>query len=143
MIFSIKTTRDISILSQISLAWRLVKLRTCIKISKYQSRYLCQISLQIMLLPLQITNWNVSVNRNVIFLNGVISLLYFNKIRLQARGIFSGFNWFNWAGCFAFDFTKYWQHVTGIFAHLCTGHAEDNTICKECFKPSFRQFKSL
>ena len=47
MIFGINTTRDISKLSQISL----VKLR--IAISKYHSWYLCQISLQIMLLPIQ------------------------------------------------------------------------------------------
>ena len=53
MIFGINTTRDISKLSQISLAWRLVKLR--ITISKYHSWYLCQISLQIMLLPTSIT----------------------------------------------------------------------------------------
>ena len=52
MIFGIKTTRDISKLSQISLAWRLVKLR--ITILKYHSWYLCQISLQIMLLPILI-----------------------------------------------------------------------------------------
>ena len=43
---------DISKLSQISLALRLVKLR--ITILKYHSWYLCQISLQIMLLPIQI-----------------------------------------------------------------------------------------
>ena len=42
MIFGINTTRDISKLSQISLTWRLVKLR--ITILKYQARYLCQIS---------------------------------------------------------------------------------------------------
>ena len=47
MIFGVNTTRDISKLSQISL----VKLR--ITISKYHSWYLCQISLQIMLLPIQ------------------------------------------------------------------------------------------
>ena len=52
MIFGINTTRDISKLSQISLAQRLVKLR--ITILKYHSWYLCQISLQIMLLPTQI-----------------------------------------------------------------------------------------
>ena len=52
MIFGINTTRDISKLSKISLAWRLVKLR--ITISKCHSWYLCQISLQIMLLPIQI-----------------------------------------------------------------------------------------
>ena len=46
------TTCDISKLSQISLAKRLVKLR--ITISKYHSWYLCQISLQIMLLSIQI-----------------------------------------------------------------------------------------
>ena len=50
MIFGINTTRDISKLSQISLAYWLVKLR--ITISKYHSWYLCQISLQIMLLPI-------------------------------------------------------------------------------------------
>ena len=44
MIFGINTTRDISKLSQISLAHRLVKLR--ITILKYHSWYLCQISLQ-------------------------------------------------------------------------------------------------
>ena len=52
MIFGINTTRVISKLSQISLAWRLVKFR--ITILKYHSRYLCQISLQIILLPIQI-----------------------------------------------------------------------------------------
>ena len=44
------TTRDISKLSQISLAQQLVKLPTIIL--KYNSWYLCQISLQIMLLPI-------------------------------------------------------------------------------------------
>ena len=52
MIFGINTTRDISKLSQISLAQRLVKLR--ITILKYHSWYLRQISLQIMLLPILI-----------------------------------------------------------------------------------------
>ena len=52
MIFGINTTRVISKLSQISLAWRLVKFR--ITILKYHSWYLCQISLQIILLPIQI-----------------------------------------------------------------------------------------
>ena len=52
MLFGINATRDISKLSQISLAPRLVKLR--IAISKYHSWYLCKISLQIMLLPIQI-----------------------------------------------------------------------------------------
>ena len=52
MIFGLNTTCDISKLSQISLAKRLVKLR--ITILKYHSRYLCQISLQIMLLPILI-----------------------------------------------------------------------------------------
>ena len=54
MIFCINTTRDISKLSQISLASRLVKLR--ITILKYHSWYLYQISLQIMLLPIQFHN---------------------------------------------------------------------------------------
>ena len=54
MIFGINTIRDISKLSQISLAQRLVELR--ITISKYLSWYLGQImiSLLIMLLPIQI-----------------------------------------------------------------------------------------
>ena len=52
MIFGLNTTCDTSKLSQISLAKRLVKLR--ITILKYHSWYLCQISLQIMLLPIQI-----------------------------------------------------------------------------------------
>ena len=52
VIFGINTTRDISKLSQISLAEGLVKLR--IKISTYHSWYLCQISLQIMLLAILI-----------------------------------------------------------------------------------------
>ena len=52
MIFGINTTHDISKLSQISLAKRLVKLRITI-ILKYHSWCLCQISLQIMLLPIQ------------------------------------------------------------------------------------------
>ena len=51
IIFGINTTCDISKLSQISLAWRLVKLR--ITILKYHLWYLCQISLQIMLLPIR------------------------------------------------------------------------------------------
>ena len=50
MIFGINTTRDISKLSQISVAKRPMKLR--ITILKYHSWYLCQISLQIMLLPI-------------------------------------------------------------------------------------------
>ena len=51
MIFGINTTSDISKLSQISLhSLSLVKLR--ITISKYHSWYLCQIWLQIMLLPI-------------------------------------------------------------------------------------------
>ena len=50
MIFGMNTTCDISRLSQISLAKRLVKLR--ITISKYHLWYLCQILLQIMLLPI-------------------------------------------------------------------------------------------
>ena len=57
MIFGINTTRDIPKLSQISLARRLVKLR--ITISKYHSWYLCQISLQIMLLPILIIGVSV------------------------------------------------------------------------------------
>ena len=52
MIFGINTTREISKLSQISLANRLVKLR--ITILKYHPWYLRKISLQIMLLPIQI-----------------------------------------------------------------------------------------
>ena len=56
MIFGTNTTSDISKLSQISLAKRLVKLR--ITILKYHSWYLCQISLQIMLLPIQILTHN-------------------------------------------------------------------------------------
>ena len=52
MIFGINTTHDISKLSQISLAYRLVKLR--ITILKYHSWYFCQIPLLIMLLPIQI-----------------------------------------------------------------------------------------
>ena len=52
MVFGINTTCDISELSQISLTQRLVKLR--IIILKYHSWYLCQISLQIMLLPILI-----------------------------------------------------------------------------------------
>ena len=50
MIFGINNTRDISKLSQISLAERLVKLR--IAILKYHSWYLRRISLQIMRLPI-------------------------------------------------------------------------------------------
>ena len=50
MIFGINTTCDISKWSQISLTRRLVKLH--ITILKYHSWYLCQISLQIMLLPI-------------------------------------------------------------------------------------------
>ena len=38
-----------------------------------------------MLLSIKITNWKVSVNPNLIFLNGVISLLYFNKIRVTGQ----------------------------------------------------------
>ena len=53
--FSISTTRNISKLSQISLAYRLVKLR--ITISKYHLWYLCKISLQIMVLPILICNF--------------------------------------------------------------------------------------
>ena len=49
--FGINTTRDISKLSQITLAQQLVKWH--ITISKYRSWYLRQISLQIMLLPVQ------------------------------------------------------------------------------------------
>ena len=52
MIFGINTTCDISKLSQISLAYWLVKLR--ITISKYHSWYLCQISRTIMLLHILI-----------------------------------------------------------------------------------------
>ena len=53
--FSTSTTRDISKLSQISLAYRLVKLP--ITISKYPLWYLCKISLQIMVLPILICNF--------------------------------------------------------------------------------------
>ena len=49
MIFGKNTTRDISKLPQISLALQFVKLRITIS-------YLCQISLQIMQLPIS-TNW--------------------------------------------------------------------------------------
>ena len=52
MIFGINTSCGISKLPQISLAYRLVKL--CKTILKYHSWYLCQISLQIMLLPILI-----------------------------------------------------------------------------------------
>ena len=48
------TTRDISKLSQISLAQGLVKLS--ITILKYHLWYVCQISLQIMLLPILISS---------------------------------------------------------------------------------------
>ena len=51
ILIGINTTCDISKLSQISLALRLMKLRITI-ISKYHSWCLCQISLQIMLLPI-------------------------------------------------------------------------------------------
>ena len=54
MIFGINTTCDISNLSQIPLAQRLVKLPTTIL--KYHLWYLCQISLQIMPLPIQTLN---------------------------------------------------------------------------------------
>ena len=60
MIFGIETTRDISKLSQISLAYRLVQLR--VTILKYHSWYLCQISLQIMLLPIQIRSGVTNVD---------------------------------------------------------------------------------
>ena len=53
MIFGINTTRDISKFSLISLAYRLVKLR--ITILKYHLWYLRQISLQIMLLHIQLS----------------------------------------------------------------------------------------
>ena len=45
MIFGVNTTCDISKLSQISLAYRLVKLR--VTVLKYHSRYLCQIHVSI------------------------------------------------------------------------------------------------
>ena len=61
MIFGINTTRDISKLSQISLAYRLVKLRTTI--SKYHLWYLGQISLQIMLLPILICNFTPEITK--------------------------------------------------------------------------------
>ena len=48
--WKLQTFCDISKLSQISLAYGLVKLRSTIL--KYHSWYLCQISLQIMLLPI-------------------------------------------------------------------------------------------
>ena len=53
----INTTSDISKLSQISRAVRRVKLS--ITISKYHSWYLCQISLQIMLLPILISHSSI------------------------------------------------------------------------------------
>ena len=59
MIFGINTTRDISKLSQISLAWRLVQFR--ITISKYHSWDLCQISLQFVLLPILIRHFHLSI----------------------------------------------------------------------------------
>ena len=68
MIFGINTTRDISKLSEISLAQRLVKLR--ITILKYHSWYLCQISQQIMLLPIQIPRQEVQLS------------LYFNHFEI-------------------------------------------------------------
>ena len=61
MIFGINTTRDISKLSQISLAYRLVKLR--ITILKYHLWYLYQISLQIMLLPILICNFTCEITK--------------------------------------------------------------------------------
>ena len=65
MTFGINTTRDISKLSQISLAQRLVKL--CITISKYHPWYLCQISLEIMPLLIQILeNGCISFNIGII-----------------------------------------------------------------------------
>ena len=72
MIFGINTTRDISKLSQISLAWRRVKLR--ITILKYHLWYLCQISLQIMLLPILI--WLASVPLLILHNQGPRSELY-------------------------------------------------------------------
>ena len=50
--FGVNTNRGITKLSQILLALRVVKLS--ITILKYHSWYLCQISLQIVLLPIQI-----------------------------------------------------------------------------------------
>ena len=62
VIFGINTTCDISKLSQISLAQRLVKLYV-ITIPKYHSWHLCQISLQIMLLPILINHYMISAIR--------------------------------------------------------------------------------
>ena len=56
MIFGINTTCDISKLSQISRAVR-------ITILKYHSWYLCQISLQIMLLPILIYNFTCEITK--------------------------------------------------------------------------------
>jgi len=84
VIFGINTTCDISKLSQISLAWRLVKLR--ITISKYHSWYLCQISLQIMLLPIQtweITcewqNYSFVSNKHACLLNNISNVTVTNN----------------------------------------------------------------
>ena len=59
MICGINTTHDICKFFQISLTQQLVKL--CIAISKYHLCYLCQISPQIMLLPILINYNNIFV----------------------------------------------------------------------------------
>ena len=80
MIFSINTTRNILKLSQISVAWRFVKLR--LTILKYHSWYLCQISLLIMLLPI-LTSVNLKkadmASRNIVMLGSGLGLNNFVK----------------------------------------------------------------
>ena len=76
VIIGIITTRDISKLSQISFAQRLVKLR--ITISKYHEWYLCQISLQIMLLPIQIAPQSIfrTINRGLSAVQKISKITY-------------------------------------------------------------------
>ena len=74
------TTCDISRLSQISLAKRLVKLR--ITISKYHLWYLCQILLQIMPLPIP-TIYNINIAVGIVFLNWEGQIL--NAFRMTGK----------------------------------------------------------
>ena len=129
MIFGINTTCDISKLSQISRAVRRVKLR--ITISKYHSWYLCQISPQIMLLPILIfallvisicdfrtfkTRIEAScfLHLTSLWISHILRL--FSSLLKPSRFIIMGFVW-SWPSSFTFIFQKRMHQIMTACFH--------------------------
>ena len=129
MIFGVNTTCDISKLSQISRAVRRVKLR--ITISKYHSWYLCQISPQIMLLPILIfallvisicdfrtfktrieASWFLHLNS--LWISHILRL-FFSFLK-PSRFIIMSFVW-SWLSSFTFIFQKRMHQIMTACFH--------------------------